>query len=446
MTREEIYKELKMTYDELQVYLIQKYGGAVCDYFTTPECRSKSKKVSRTKEGLYCHHMDEDKGGNLSSPIGAIHQPFEWQRKERLVYCNILEHLILHIKIAILRQKGSLEKPRDILRFFTTGGIFMICEEINDMFINKGTEVEWKKRCFEEVKDNYKDYVILVKAILAYVENNYIGVKDEEAFLVPGSIVHFADCDCEILKVNRKKNIFCLKLPTGEEKSLKSDIAMDQFTYIDYINKVAGNMASGYDTFYVRIYENILDNNSESEVLECSNLFKVDYTGHGYASYANIVLGEEYGAKNADIYIAKALPMHSAMTYDLEDKKVVFWKGSKIPTEAHDSFYIVQIETMFNIKEGCVPFVRYRERDFLRVPFMRGTNNNHNMKDEGWTILSTSDVYDKATDKYYSKYYDRNGELVDAKVILTLGKDDYFLFQEKHNIKYLKVLNGCYFC
>ena len=109
MDRTEIYKELQMTYDELQQYLIEKYGGAVCAYFATPECKSKSKKISRTGEGLYCHHMDEDKGGNLSDPVGAINQPFEWQKKERLVYCNVLEHLILHIKIAVLRQKDVLE-------------------------------------------------------------------------------------------------------------------------------------------------------------------------------------------------------------------------------------------------------------------------------------------------------------------------------------------------
>jgi hypothetical protein len=186
MLREEIYKELQMPYEALQMYLTQKYGGAICDYFTTPECRSRSKKVSRTSEGLYCHHMDEDKGSNLSDHTCAIHQPFSWQRKERLVYCNILEHLILHIKIAVLRQKETFEKPGDVLGFFTTGGIFEICKEINDMFIKDGTEIGWKKRCFEEVKDNYKDYIILLKAIISHIDNKYSGDKKAEPFLVPG--------------------------------------------------------------------------------------------------------------------------------------------------------------------------------------------------------------------------------------------------------------------
>lgn len=443
MVREEIYKELQMTYEELQQYLIQKYGGAEYDYFATPECKSKSKKVSRTKEGLYCHHMDEDKGGNLSDPRGAISQPFEWQKKERLVYCNILEHLILHIKIAVLRQKDVFEKPQDVIRFFTTGGIFMLCEEINDMYIKRETLVEWKKRCYEEVKENYKDYRILLQAILAYIDANYVGEKTKDAFLVPGSIVHFADCDCEILKVNTKRNIFQLRLPTGEEKSFKSEIAIRQFTYADYINMVAGKMASGYDIFYVRIYEDILgDNDSKAEIEAYMNTFKVDFVGHGFADYANIHLNDSYGAKNADTYISKALPMHCDMTYDLKGKEAVFWKGGRIPAKAKKSFYIVRIETMFDLKEGYEPFVRYRERDFMRVPFLLDIDNSHNFKTKGWFVLSTSDVYDKATDKYY----DKDKQLVDAKVILTLGKEDYELFQETYDIRYLKVLDGCYFC
>lgn len=82
MNNKEIGDELKMTYGELQCYLIQKYGAAKYDYFSTPECKSSNKKVTRTSEGLYCHHMDEDKEYNLGSPLQAKLQPFEWQKKK----------------------------------------------------------------------------------------------------------------------------------------------------------------------------------------------------------------------------------------------------------------------------------------------------------------------------------------------------------------------------
>ncbi len=177
MNKTEIYKELQMNYVELQTYLVKKYGGSIYDYFTTPECKYKNRKISRTSEGLYCHHMDEDKGGNLGDPFRARMQPFEWQKKERLVYCNILEHLILHIKIAILRQKEFLSEPKNVTKFFTTGGIFMICLDINDMFLKNGTTIPWKKRCFEEIKENYSEYINLIRALLKYIDENYCGKK-----------------------------------------------------------------------------------------------------------------------------------------------------------------------------------------------------------------------------------------------------------------------------
>ena len=77
----------------------------------------------------------------------AKKQPFEWHKKARLLYCNILEHLILHIKIAVLSQKNYLETLREVDNFFSTGRIFMMCMEINDMFMNNGTKAAWTKRC-----------------------------------------------------------------------------------------------------------------------------------------------------------------------------------------------------------------------------------------------------------------------------------------------------------
>ena len=56
-----------MTYSELVEYLLKKYGPAKYDYFCTESCKSKNSKVSRTSEGLYCHHIDEDKAIMLSN-------------------------------------------------------------------------------------------------------------------------------------------------------------------------------------------------------------------------------------------------------------------------------------------------------------------------------------------------------------------------------------------
>ena len=98
MESTEIKNQLKMTYDELVDYLLKKYGPAQYDYFCNESCKSKNSKVSRTNEGLYCHHIDENKAILLSNDKFAVNNPFEYQKANRLVYCNVLEHLILHIK------------------------------------------------------------------------------------------------------------------------------------------------------------------------------------------------------------------------------------------------------------------------------------------------------------------------------------------------------------
>lgn len=344
MNSEELKNELKMTYEELQHYLIEKYGGAKYDYFVNPECKSKNQKVSRTCEGLYCHHMNEDKGGNLANPPQARMQPFEWQKKGQLVYCNILEHLILHMKIAILRQKHLLETPKEIADFFTTGGIFMITAAINDMFMNDGTKVAWQKRCFEEIKENYKDYILLIKSFMNYIETDYKGNKMEPAFLIPGSMVHCSYGDCEIINVSRKKDVFTLKLPSGEEKALLSEVAYRQFTYADQFDLAIRKMASGYKTFYDDIYDGIVKYNNKELVEECSKLFKVDYQGYGFVQYADITLDKSFGSRNADEYISKALPMHCEKTIDFK-KPPRFWTGKDIPKNARKLFYIVRIKT-----------------------------------------------------------------------------------------------------
>lgn len=134
VSRDELFHEISMPYQDLVDYLKEKYGPARYNYFYKDNCRSRRPEVSRTTEGLICHHIREDMGGNLSNKSQAIIQPYEWQLKQNLVYCNLLEHLLLHFKIAVLRQKAKLKQPYDILQFFTTDGIYMVANQINGLF------------------------------------------------------------------------------------------------------------------------------------------------------------------------------------------------------------------------------------------------------------------------------------------------------------------------
>ena len=122
MDRCEIEKELRMTYEELCKYLQGKYGIAKVNYFPNEECRARNKKVSRTNEGLFCHHIYEKFGGsNLCHPSMARQYPYEYQKRENLVYCNYLEHLLLHLKINISSDL-IMNKPLDVKRFFNSDG------------------------------------------------------------------------------------------------------------------------------------------------------------------------------------------------------------------------------------------------------------------------------------------------------------------------------------
>ena len=447
MDKLEIYKELKMSYGELQQYLLKKYGGAVYDYFHTPECKTKNRKVTRTKEGLYCHHMDEDKGGSLSDPLKARMQPFEWQKKERLVYCNILEHLILHIKIAVMRQKKPLEKPCDVQFFFSTDGIITICSDINDMFMNDGTSVEWKRRCFEEIKDNYADYIILMKTVLLYIKDNYRGEKGENYFLKQGSKANTIDGYYEIVKLTKKLDKAIVKTSTGELREVNTSLFFNKLRYKDFISIQARKMSSGFEEFYLNIYTDIINYERDEQIDMCLLSLQIDKIGYGFSQYSYIELTEDYGSVNADQYISKALPMYSDANIELNNKKPVFWKGAELPIETKQSFYIIRFETMFDIKKGYEPFVKYKEHDLFRNYKYSSImiDEEKNFINEGYVVLSTSDIYSKKIDKYSPVYIDLDGKTRDATVILTLGRDDFYLFQERYAIRMLKILDGCYF-
>ena len=222
MEHEEIIKEVKMTYYELCDYLIQKYGPAEYNYFTKPECKYKNKKVSRTKEGLYCHHIDEDEGGNLSNPPQARIQPYEWQKKENLVYCNLIEHLILHIKIDVARQKRMLRIPLDIPSFFANGGLFWLTMELDDMYMNGGPKADWMKPCYDKIKENYSDYISLMKSLFHYIEINYAGEGGEYETIT---------VNCKYFKYKLSCSLYNIKV--HPEDINKNEI--DQVMYIEFL-------------------------------------------------------------------------------------------------------------------------------------------------------------------------------------------------------------------
>lgn len=139
MTRvDNYYKILELSYDEAVRFLLKKYGAAEDDYyreksyekFLNGEIKNITKgKYSRSSEGLECHHIDEDKFLNLTNKdfIKDQSPPFKYHKKEKLVFCNVVEHAILHTLIA----------KETSLNFGYAGYIVFLRQKIQDWYIDK---------------------------------------------------------------------------------------------------------------------------------------------------------------------------------------------------------------------------------------------------------------------------------------------------------------------
>ena len=169
---------------------------------------------------------------------------------------------------------------------------------------------------------------------------------------------------------------------------------------------------------------------------------------------------EQYGVDNADAYIRKSYRggwcylvkgasgkrykngttadvnslypsmMHSQSGNKYPLGKPKFWKGD-IPSEAwkKNRYFFVRIRCRFYLKAGMLPFIQIK----------------HNIKYKSTEMLETSDVYNKKDGKYYHYYKDRDGNIHDTIVELTLTCTDYKLIQEHYKLEDLEILDGCWF-
>ena len=128
--KSDIKELLNMNYYDCCNFLKDKYGYVKKNYFTNETCKYVTQSNKRGKEGLYIHHIDEDKAIMLSTKEYALKNPFSYQLDDRLVYCNLLEHLVLHIKII---EYPHPNRNKDEL--VGVGGIFnFMVPELNDIY------------------------------------------------------------------------------------------------------------------------------------------------------------------------------------------------------------------------------------------------------------------------------------------------------------------------
>ncbi len=157
-----------LSYAELVDKLLLEHGPAEYDYFVDVGCKTKNHKVSRSKEGLFCHHIDEDKAIMLSNDKYASENPFTYQKADRLVYCNFLEHLLLHVKIVEEPRKNnanSNELPG------IGGAVNFIVRQLNDLYGGHVFTQEYLAIAARVVENDYDSYITILKRLWNIVKN-----------------------------------------------------------------------------------------------------------------------------------------------------------------------------------------------------------------------------------------------------------------------------------
>lgn len=154
------------TYLEYCDYLQKKYGIGLDDYMT--KSYNLKPKCKRTKEGLLAHHKKEDTMILLSTRNVAMMCPYEWQLKENIVYCDYLEHLLLHILIC----KYPSDKKANIVKVGFGGVVNFIVPELNDFYSGWETNQAWRKNCHDKIRNDKDVYMELLRQFIDIEKDN----------------------------------------------------------------------------------------------------------------------------------------------------------------------------------------------------------------------------------------------------------------------------------
>lgn len=127
------------------------------------------------------------------------------------------------------------------------------------------------------------------------------------------------------------------------------------------------------------------------------------------------------------------LDVNSLYPYVMREKYLPSGKGEWFDGKPDDMWnvrstatYFVRFKCRFNIKDGKIPFVRVRGDE----------KYNHNK------ILSTSDIYDRFTKKWYKYMVNDNGEKELIRADMVMYKDEFLLFLEHYDVEELEFIGG----
>lgn len=324
-----------------------------------------------------------------------------------------------------------------------------------DKIGDKETDVKWKEQ-FKMFNNTFK-YSISDRgmwySIVVKVKNHFIEIRDSLK-LLPFSVKRIGEsfgtkhkkldmeytgfryAGCEITKEEQEyiandvlvvKEALEIMFKQGHNKLTIGSCCLEEYKKI-----CRSSLEIQLD--YAEMFPNLYD-------------FKIDKQEHNYdnagdwlrksyrGGWCYLVKGKENKIKTngttADVnsLYPSMMSSKSGNKYPIGLPK--FWTGNFIPEEAlkENMYYFVRIKTRFYIKDNYLPFIQVKG----------------DLKYKGTESLETSDVYNHENDDYFPYYIDKDGNIQQAKVELTLTMTDYQLIKEHYELVDFEILDGCYF-
>lgn len=324
-----------------------------------------------------------------------------------------------------------------------------------DKIGDKETDVKWKQQ-FKMFNNTFK-YSISDRgmwySIVVKVKNHFIEIRDSLK-LLPFSVKRIGEsfgtkhkkldmeytgfryAGCEITKEEQEyiandvlvvKEALEIMFKQGHNKLTIGSCCLEEYKKIC---RSSLEIQLDYTEMFPNLYDFKIDK-QEHKYNNAGDWLRKSYRG----GWCYLVKGKENKIKTngttADVnsLYPSMMSSKSGNKYPIGLPK--FWSGNFIPNEAlkDNMYYFVRIRTRFYIKDNYLPFIQVKG----------------DLKYKGTESLETSDVYNHENDDYFPYYIDKNGNIQQAKVELTLTMTDYQLIKEHYELVDFEIIDGCYF-
>lgn len=324
-----------------------------------------------------------------------------------------------------------------------------------DKIGDKETDVKWKQQ-FKMFNNTFK-YSISDRgmwySIIVKVKNHFIEIRDSLK-LLPFSVKRIGEsfgtkhkkldmeytgfryAGCEITKEEQEyiandvlvvKEALEIMFKQGHNKLTIGSCCLEEYKKIC---RSSLEIQLDYAEMFPNLYDFKIDK-QEHKYDNAGDWLRKSYRG----GWCYLVKGKENKIKTngttADVnsLYPSMMSSKSGNKYPIGLPK--FWTGNFIPDQAlkENMYYFVRIKTRFYIKDNYLPFIQIKG----------------DLKYKGTESLETSDVYNHENGDYFPYYIDKDGNIQQAKVELTLTMTDYQLIKEHYELVDFEILDGCYF-